>query len=964
MDPSGNFWKEGGTGLSSTIYGTEEWLFEFNTEGQLISQIDLGATYLAYEEEIGELRDLSHFQIDSNGMIRFVQLSANWGYLWDLHTLHNIDPSTAVDSTSTVFHDRYSASLWCWACTPTPTVGAEYLLSPDTVLTASTYHGWELLNLATGQATDLNGTIAPYIAMDLAGRANDPNEGSNYDKLFVDNDGLLWLATQGGMFALGQASDITKSSFTDSNGHTTTYGPTSTTDALGNTTTFTRNSAIQVTQKTDPDGNTTHYQYQGPNRTFKGIQVGSNTYAWTYGYDPTFNEITQEVKPDGTTTNWTYDANGNLTQVAQPDGRTFQYTYYGNGLVSTMTDPRGKVTSYLYNPDGTLATRTLPDGSQYQYAYDSFGNVAQVTDPNGHVVRMAYDALDRLTSKTYVMDDGSEQTYTYTYDSGPSCGCLGSVDQVASLTDPRGNTTLFHYDVNDHLTEVQRPDQSALQWSYDGEDNKLTSTDANGNVTRYGYDAADQLKSVTDPLGNATRYQYDPAGNRTAVTDPRGFMTTYAYDALRRLVQVNDAKGGATLLGYDKASNLVSITDPRGKVTTRTYDGLNELLSETDPLAHTTSYTYDLAGNRLTKTDANQQETTYTYDALDRLTQEVTPDDTLTYTYDPVGDVLAAANKNGEEDFQYDARDQLVSKTDANTGRKLQYTYDPSGNVASMIDAEGKVTTYAYDTLDRMTGLVFDPAGKNLGFGFTYDADGHRIGLTRPNGVATSYSYDNAGELLGIVSAASGSTPVQNLTYAYDADGNRIQKADGAATASYSYDQLDQLIGQSLPGGTATTWTYDPAGNRLSTGTGSATTTYSYNDANELQSISDGSAFSYDPDGSTVSEVRNGVTTAFSCNAENHLEQVTRGGQTWASRYDAFGQRVKATDPSGNPLTLLNDRDNRTEEYGASGNLVARNVFAGLDEPLARIDAQGNVSYTLADGLGSITGLTDASGSV
>ncbi|MBU6429642.1 MAG: hypothetical protein KGR26_11560, partial [Cyanobacteria bacterium REEB65] len=206
------------------------------------------------------------------------------------------------------------------------------------------------------------------------------------------------------------------------------------------------------------------------------------------GHNPT-----QKTRPQGNSTTQPSGGSGNLTQVAQPDGRAFHYTYYGNGLVSTMTDPRGKVTSYTYNPDGTLATKTLPDGSQYQYSYDGFGNVAQVTDPNGHVVRMAYDALDRLTAKTYVMDDGSEQTSTYTYDNGPTCNCLGSVDQVASLTDPRGNTTLFHYDVNDHLTEVQRPDQSAIGWSYDGENDKLTSTDANGNVTHYGYDGADQL---------------------------------------------------------------------------------------------------------------------------------------------------------------------------------------------------------------------------------------------------------------------------------------------------------------------------------------------------------------------------------------------------------------------------------------------------------------------------------------
>ena len=72
------------------------------------------------------------------------------------------------------------------------------------------------------------------------------------------------------------------------------------------------------------------------------------------------------------------------------------------------------------------------------------------------------------------------------------------------------------------------------------------------------------------------------------------------------------------------------------------------------------------------------------------------------------------------------------------------------------------MTTYSYDTLNRLTGLTNTNSGS---FGFGYDALGRRTSLTRPNGVNTSYSYDTLSRLLSVLHA-SGALP-GSTSYTY-----------------------------------------------------------------------------------------------------------------------------------------------------------------------------------------------------
>ena len=80
-------------------------------------------------------------------------------------------------------------------------------------------------------------------------------------------------------------------------------------------------------------------------------------------------------------------------------------------------------------------------------------------------------------------------------------------------------------------------------------------------------------------------------------------------------------------------------------------------------------------------------------------------------------------------------------------------------------------------------------------------------------------------------------------------------------------------------------------------------------------------------------------------------------------KYDPFGRRIYKSSSSGTSIYAY-DGDNLIEETNSSGTAVARySQGLNIDEPLAMLRG-GMTSYYNADGLGSITWLTNSAGSL
>ena len=123
--------------------------------------------------------------------------------------------------------------------------------------------------------------------------------------------------------------------------------------------------------------------------------------------------------------------------------------------------------------------------------------------------------------------------------------------------------------------------------------------------------------------------------------------------------------------------------------------------------------------------------------------------------------------------------------------------------------------------------------------------------------------------------------------------------------------------------------------------------------------------FTFDNNGNTLTKADSTGTTSYAWDFENRLTSVTLPGTagTASFRYDPFGRRIQKSSSSGT-TNYLYDGSNSLEEVDATGNVLARYTGTqNTDEPLAMLRS-GVTSYYQADGLGSITSLSNATGTL
>ncbi len=203
-------------------------------------------------------------------------------------------------------------------------------------------------------------------------------------------------------------------------------GTATVTEKDGGVWTYTYDSANgTLTQKTDPIGNTTTYQYDNSRNLIK------------------------ETVPDGSTTTYTYDTQGNMTGQTDASGNTTTYTYNTYGQVTSITDSQSNVTHYSYDVYGNMTSVTDLSGGITQFNYDAKGNITRTTNPNGGVTVYEYDSYNNITKIT----DPSGASTIFTYD---------TAGNMTSMTDSSGNTTRFEYNSLNQLISGLNP----IYWTY------------------------------------------------------------------------------------------------------------------------------------------------------------------------------------------------------------------------------------------------------------------------------------------------------------------------------------------------------------------------------------------------------------------------------------------------------------------------------------------------------------------
>jgi YD repeat-containing protein len=377
-------------------------------------------------------------------------------------------------------------------------------------------------------------------------------------------------------------------------------------------------------------------------------------------------------------------------------------------------------------------------------------------------------------------------------------------------------------------------------------------------------------------------------------------------------------------------------TLPSGITTTNTYNSINNLIGET----------IESADGRSSLT----QNWAYTDGSHLYLPTKFTDTqgNATSYQYTTSGLLVAQTNATGGTITCPEAATNPVSSCN---------DYGSHGNLTSATDENGHVTSYSYDshgmplqdTPPCLNGSTTRPCpGSPTPLGqtsYTFNSDNREATVTDGNGTVNYSYYDANGNVLGETFGTAagtitcpGVTSQVSICYSYDANGNTTSMTDPTGTTSYSYNALDQLSSETVPGQTTFTctgtsviasecYTYDPAGNLLSKQDAHGTITYTYNPDDSLATLKDRllaqTSFNYNPDGTLQSEVfPNGVTQSMTYNTLGQLATIGGKYSTW-NQLTLY--TLGYTDPNnGNSPTALpfsmSDVANNTTTYGYNAN--------------------------------------------
>ena len=585
-------------------------------------------------------------------------------------------------------------------------------------------------------------------------------------------------------------------------------------------------------------------------------------------------------------------------------------------------------------PDVTEVIRKIDVGGEMQWEYVATSGAVETYDSEGRLVRMA--------------DHGKSVDLQHT-------------DSSLTVTDNFGRTLIIHHGgPNDTLIQsLTLPGGESVAYSYVTVDNKK------------------RLDSVTYADGTGFRYQYTTG--LSAILDLNGVeLSSWQYDSAWPTRVVQSLKGGVEDYSFAYSSGFeqptiepvptVTVTSPSGKGTTYAFEyvqGERKLvrvdgLPSANCLATTRSITYDQDGNIASRTDNEGNVTNFVRDTLGRVIQRtdavgMASERTVAVTWDGTHEWPATISDGIVQRANiYDANGNILSTTltDLGTGASKQWTmtyngdgqvltldgprtdvadttsyaYDGSGNLASVTDANGKVTLYSGHNAHGQPQTVEDPNGRVTSI--AYDAR-QRVASLVADGVTTTLSYDLLGNLLGVTRSTGTS-----FTYQYDS-ARRLVSVTNAIGHRW------ELVRDSASGDIVSIRFVDDVG----------AVGFVKNLANDelgrviaiSDSLGNSSTFSYNLNG-------------------NLIETTDALSRSSASSYDALNRLIGIVDPAQGEITFAFDsRDNLVAVSDPRGNTTTY-AHNGFDEKISQVSPETGTTAYVFDDAGNVVGMTDARG--
>ena len=658
--------------------------------------------------------------------------------------------------------------------------------------------------------------------------------------------------------------------------------------------------------------------------------------AWQFAFDDQ-GQISQTTDPEGNTRRYQYDRSGNLISFTDPRGNTTRYEVDAEGRLVKTTDALSRSRTYQRDKVGNVTLATDARGQQIQASYDALNRRLNLTNPVGGIHKLQYNAQGLPISETdedgritqaefdnflrlskQIDGLGNITQYSYALPNGSNAGGVGA------LFDP---------------TETRYPTFTQQQ-RYDSLERPTSQTLLNPN----------SLGTEGLVSGNT----YDKRGQVLSETDANGKTRSNRYDALGQLIETTDSLGNKTLARYDVRGNLIQILDAKGNINKFAFDRNNRVTQETLPLGQTTQYQYDAAGNLTQKIDPNGHKTDYRFDAANRLIEVKhtqaggTLVRTTAYTWDPEGNLTAwtdtdhSRNQASSAALTYDAAKRKTQEAityPSGTTLSYQYSYSPAGNKTRLIWADGTPIDYSYSPHGELQTVTIPGEGAISVAEYKWLEPSK---ITLPGGGTQNRTLDGLLYLEDLKVKTPGQQTILSIVNTWgkvqelktQARSDTANGTTSSKSSSFSYDdeiRLTQVQTDTggLFGSDTERYTLDAVANRIAHSKVSGAWAYDAN--NRLTQIGSGSCgrsgvtcYQYDAAGNLTQKQTATQTRRYGFDAQNRLIQVTDGSGQLIARYgyDPLDRRLwkeQFRDKDGQPLTQAQ----RTHYLYADEGLIA-----------------------------------------
>jgi len=512
--------------------------------------------------------------------------------------------------------------------------------------------------------------------------------------------------------------------------------------------------------------------------------------------------------------------NRDTLHVAPDTAVKTRYRYADLAATDTVIDANTQKYTTVRNARGWVVRTVDPLGKADSARYDRLGRPTRLYGRRGDFVTIAYDGLDRPTVRTDSAPGGTKNTTTFAYDPNEKWMAVENAESTDTLLvdhagRPTINTTVragrifriaYGYtagSLTDQIT-VRRDSASSIPWA---------------DTINVGYNSARRAYQLMDFGNKTTTMLVDAAGREitdslpTSTTPASKVRKSIGYSAASQLLTEAFSGNAANALnrtygGYDATDRIGTILRPTGTPYPITryheynamgrlshYEDVQEQIIGWDyvwddwgdgPIVvdstpyywpvpfRSATYSYDKvanrtdlgatisSGNRMTGLDG----WTITYDDAGYMTKRKKGTDSLTYTWNALGQLeqVTSSVPSYTVTYGYDGLGRRVRKTV--NGTATRYLVQGDRVLVELDNSWLPAAKYSYyPGVDRPHAMV--RAGKR--YYFAQDGQGNVTGLLDSVGtVVQQYDYTPYGEAL----AGSGSVvnPYQYKGREWDAE--------------------------------------------------------------------------------------------------------------------------------------------------------------------------------------------------